>query len=412
MILTELFEEKVRLDPKCWTGKKIGTPKTKMKGGTRVNNCVPAESLNELAPPSNPNGGNYLKALASAWYNGTFNTGDLHKGIKSQEDVERILERGIHCGDGKIRKYYIGYNAAFDGVEIQSDDHYEHADYDDAGRDIDSRTGQPWGPYDVVEFGDRDLDEGVAEGEVYDLEKEYGYEKPRSQPRRTAPSDYPYSPQEDDAYFNDIFRKKRLAAQQAERTADHDRLATGTNEGQFPDTSNSLAKRTVRQAEVPNVTKNASGHPTVQGRADSTRKTYATRVEPTITSTKVQRKDDRPIPSFLQKGVAEGSEDKIKQLKADHATAVHWSKNDTNPHKREAARQMAEKIKAHLEKQYKQGVAEGNKKPAQPEADYGNDYQDMVTRMKKLAGLGPLKTVYDPTKRVYRNVPTAVQPKR
>jgi len=37
----EFAEEKVRLDPKCWTGKKIGNPKTKMKGGVRVNNCVP-----------------------------------------------------------------------------------------------------------------------------------------------------------------------------------------------------------------------------------------------------------------------------------------------------------------------------------------------------------------------------------
>ncbi len=35
-------EEKVRLDPKCWTGKhKEGT---KIKGGVRVNNCVPNES--------------------------------------------------------------------------------------------------------------------------------------------------------------------------------------------------------------------------------------------------------------------------------------------------------------------------------------------------------------------------------
>jgi len=58
------------------------------------------------------------------------------------------------------------------------------------------------------------------------------------------------------------------------------------------------------------------------------------------------------------------------------------------------------------------GVAEGNKKPEQPEADYGDDYQDMVARVNKLAGLGPLKTVYDPTKRVYRNMPTAVQPKK
>ena len=59
------------------------------------------------------------------------------------------------------------------------------------------------------------------------------------------------------------------------------------------------------------------------------------------------------------KDMAEGKEDKIAQLKKDYDTAVHWSKNDTNPHKREAARQKAEKIKRHLETQYKQGVAEG-----------------------------------------------------
>jgi hypothetical protein len=43
----DVAEEKTRLDPKCWTGKKIGNPKTKVKGGVRVNNCVPAESINE-----------------------------------------------------------------------------------------------------------------------------------------------------------------------------------------------------------------------------------------------------------------------------------------------------------------------------------------------------------------------------
>jgi hypothetical protein len=57
-----------------------------------------------------------------------------------------------------------------------------------------------------------------------------------------------------------------------------------------------------------------------------------------------------------------------------------------------------------------EGMAEGSKKSEPPEADYGADYQDMVSRVKKLAGMGPLKTVYDPNKRVYRNVPTAVQP--
>lgn len=40
-------EEKVRLDPACWDNKKIGNPKTKVKGGVRVNNCVPKEGVAE-----------------------------------------------------------------------------------------------------------------------------------------------------------------------------------------------------------------------------------------------------------------------------------------------------------------------------------------------------------------------------
>ena len=39
-------------------------------------------------------------------------------------------------------------------------------------------------------------------------------------------------------------------------------------------------------------------------------------------------------------------------------------------------------------------------------------FDDALARMKKLAGAGPLKTVWDPAKRVYRNMPTAVQPRK
>jgi hypothetical protein len=45
--LQGVAEEKVRLDPKCWDNKKIGNPKTKVKGGVRVNNCVPKEGVEE-----------------------------------------------------------------------------------------------------------------------------------------------------------------------------------------------------------------------------------------------------------------------------------------------------------------------------------------------------------------------------
>jgi hypothetical protein len=41
-----------------------------------------------------------------------------------------------------------------------------------------------------------------------------------------------------------------------------------------------------------------------------------------------------------------------------------------------------------------------------------DDFDDMVSRLKKLAGAGPMKTVYDPDRRVYRNMPTAQQPKK
>jgi hypothetical protein len=79
------------------------------------------------------------------------------------------------------------------------------------------------------------------------------------------------------------------------------------------------------------------------------------------TMLKRQKPTDNALDSgklFQETNAAEGKDDKIAQLKKDHDTAVHWSKNETSPQKREAARQKAEKIKAHLEKQYKQGVAE------------------------------------------------------
>jgi hypothetical protein len=47
-ILTEGVKQ--RLDPKCWKGKhKEGT---KIKGGVRVNNCVPNESVEEAGSPA------------------------------------------------------------------------------------------------------------------------------------------------------------------------------------------------------------------------------------------------------------------------------------------------------------------------------------------------------------------------
>jgi hypothetical protein len=62
-------------------------------------------------------------------------------------------------------------------------------------------------------------------------------------------------------------------------------------------------------------------------------------------------------------------------------------------------------------------TAEGEQQPGADyrdpkEVDYDDEYDAMVARVKKLAGLGPMRTVYDPAKRQYRNMPTAQQPKK
>jgi hypothetical protein len=54
-----------------------------------------------------------------------------------------------------------------------------------------------------------------------------------------------------------------------------------------------------------------------------------------------------------------------------------------------------------------QQAAEQQEKVGNMDAD---QFDAAMARLKRLAGAGPLKTVYDPAKRVYRNVPTAVQP--
>ena len=103
------------------------------------------------------------------------------------------------------------------------------------------------------------------------------------------------------------------------------------------------------------------------------------------------------------------------RMDQDSAYAAQWRKQNTDRLNREvpdddmtgtATDDMAHDMGQDDEDSIREG------KPKEKEADYGADYQDMVSRVKKLAGLGPLKTVYDPQKRVYKNVPTAVQPKK
>jgi hypothetical protein len=150
------------LYPKTQTSPKLAQTVVKLLDAAIGGEQGVAEGLNEFAPGAGGDSGNYFRELARAWYNGTYNSASLQKGIKTKQDIERLLQRGIVAPDGVTRKYGIDYNADFDGVVISSDDYYEHSDYDDT---LDSRTGQKWGPYDYMEFSDDDLNENkdVAE---------------------------------------------------------------------------------------------------------------------------------------------------------------------------------------------------------------------------------------------------------
>jgi hypothetical protein len=95
-----ISEEKTRLDPACWDNKKIGNPKTKVKGGVRVNNCVPAESVDagrdsmQLSEISTAKLDQYTKA-ADADYEKATAAGDYKKSFKRASGMMKASGKKI-----------------------------------------------------------------------------------------------------------------------------------------------------------------------------------------------------------------------------------------------------------------------------------------------------------------------------
>jgi hypothetical protein len=348
-------------------------------------------NLKEFAPGAGGgDAGNYFQTLASAWYNGTFDTGSLQKGIKSKEDIERLLQRGIVCPDGVTRKFGIDYNSDFDGVVISSDDYYEHADHDET----DSRTGKPFGPYDYMEFGDDDLDESAKwrdpkyKGQLYTQEKpDYNdsreYDRARWDPK---PKGYKG-------------RKEPMAGGEFPRT---DPLVRGAGIGRSGIKNNILDRG--KRKGLPSrdqITSLKQSIRDISGRHTRAKLPEQDMAEGEVTKTStgiVHKATDKygageePFnphnPGKYVRDLEHVDKQQVKDL--DASMGITWKNRGTKGVE----------------------VDEGNRKPEPPEADYGDDYQAMVSRVKKLAGMGPLKTQYDPAKRVYKNVPTAVQPKK
>jgi hypothetical protein len=389
--------------------------------------------LVEFAAGGSGDSGNYFQALASAWYNGTFDTGSLEKGIKSQQDVEQLLNRGIVAPDGKIRKYGIDYNSDFDGVVISSDDYYEHADLDDT----DSRTGKPFGPYDYMEFGDEELDESAK----------YRDAKYKDQLYTQEPPDYNDTREYDNARFNPKpkgypGRKELPGGGEYDRT---DPLVRGAGIGRSGIKNNILdrgkrkglpsrdqitsLKQSIKdisgrhtRANLPKESVNEfAADDGDNGGEDDALHNYAKMWWTGDEATQMQ------IEKVLARmgweiGEDEGGYDNggvfvVRAGDVNGNSYVSWAAEDLTegaPISGDggAVDNFRQQMANRTELAYQKDMAEGNRKSEPPEADYGDDYQDMVKRVKKLAGVGPLKTQYDPNNRVYKNMPTAAQPKK
>ena len=488
--------------------------------------------LVEFAPAGGGDSGNYFQALASAWYNGVFDTGSLPKGIKTQQDVERLLNRGIVCPDGKTRKLHIDYNSDFDGVEIYSDDYYEYGDHDDT---IDSRTGQKWGTYDFMAFSDEDLSEGLNEFATDDGDSGRWYTDDQMTdlvgdgwwqdmdvsganigvPDSEVPKAYMiqqaqrwlkrqgYSVQvlnckanDDDMewYIEGAFPKDltEFAADDGDSGGEDDALrkyarmwwngddATqqkieavlarmgweiGEDEGGYDNGGVFVVRagdehgRSYTSWAAEDLTEGVAEDSTAHDCKHCNGKGYHTVTKKDGTKVATNCPQCKGKGYIVTKDVAEGELNEkstsqaqfrtmaaaahdpefAKKVGIKQSVAREFNRADRGQDYKSLPKKATEGASVTTTPgsiepggavdNFKQQMANNTEKQAgvaeaiplktlrtqgrdEKEANYGDDYQAMVQRVKRLAGLGPLKTVYDPNKRVYKNMPTAEQPKK
>ena len=346
MNLNDLFtEEKVRLDPKCWTGKKIGNPKTKMKGGVRVNNCVPAESVEEgLGDQGNFAGDTPVNI-----------GGDTVKRLGVGDIVSYLGQKSKIVAQSKDRKY--------SRITIASD--FGGTTKDVLTSDL-KRLGQ-----DVAEgvmYGAENLhvgDDVIISGDV-ELNGATGVIDSFGQDKRFVVVNLfnhgPHSFHSGDVSANDYDRDE------------HDDDMLEARRGQIP--------MTLNPGETDNLEpENLAGF--------------------------------RALPAYKQGQAAQQKAGKqlIQKSPYTFQSDQDWSYRQGAFDTQQAA------MFANFGKSKPLTIEGGEQQKGADyrdpkEVDYDDEYDAMVARVKKLAGLGPMKTVYDPNKRVYRNMPTAVQPKK
>ena len=319
MNLYDLFnEEKVRLDPKCWKGKKIGDPKTKMKGGVRVNNCVPAESIAENA-------------------------------------VQPLTVQQLAAISDEALDQAYGY-----------------------GRSTPSNTFGWQANLKSAAFAKQMIDQGVTDIEAISDAIHKGW--------NTTAQAFVQNPDQ----FDDT--AKLAAAGKLEAKLQQRAQLMKQNYAQLPEEEKEK-DRVVARALLQAI----RGE---QGMAEGVM--YG--------AENLHVGDDVIISGDVNLKGATGVIDSFGQDKRFVVVNLY-------NHGKHSFHSSDVSINDHDNDEHDDDMAEGEQKPGAdyidpPEAKYDDEYDAMVARVKKLAGLGPMKTVYDPNRRVYRNMPTAVQPKK
>ena len=245
---------------------------------------------------------------------------------------------------------------------------------------------------------------------------------------RSGKSRSSYRSQEDDTFDDDVAYSRKMyqlgqqqkaAKEKAQRDSDHDRLATGTNEGiddPWGDQGNFAGDKPVNLGGVS--IKNIQTGDTVKylGQPAKVVAMSKDRKYSRITISKGMGSVTQDVlTSDLQqlgRGTAIEEDDKTQNRMRmndyyDLADAIQEKLRHAIQSGNNELAQKLNKERDELDARVKQyglipeDVAEGSKK----EEEYGPEWDEKVKRIGQMAKEGPHKTVWDPVKRVYKTVP-------
>jgi hypothetical protein len=518
MNLNDLFnEEKVRLDPKCWTGKKIGNPKTKMKGGVRVNNCVPAESIEENA--GQPLSVQQLATISDAALDAAYgygrstpgNTFGWQANLKSAAYAKQMIDQGVTDIEAISDAIHKGWNTTAQTFVQDPEQFDDTAKLAAAGKleaKLQQRAQLMKQNYGQLPEEEKEKDrvvarallqairgeQGVAEGKadptgswvVYDGSKVKRFKSREGAKAYAAKNGGKVASSEfyadkiqkqgvaegvmygaenlnvgDDVIISgdvelngatgvidsfgqdkrfvvvDLYNHGRHSFHSSDVSAndydsdEHDDDLAETRVGQVPMTLKPGETDNLEPEDFEGFKKLPAykqGQQAQQSRGkdliQQSPYTYQSDQDWAYRNGAFDARQAATSADFAKRGplTTENTLDEKSVSQAQFRTMAGAAHNPEFARKVGISQDVAQEFnRADKKSNYKKLPARATEGEQQKGADYRDpkevdydaiDHDKSVARLKHLAGLGPMKTTYDPAKRQYRNMPTADQPKR